>query len=314
MTPRFAPSQLCSRPVLTASTENPYEKGLEGPGLPSLTNSSLGPRTARQSKSSMRLTPRDVTIIELIARYRALVADHVRLALFSSGAASRAQRRLTLLVRNHYLDRLPRQSVNEPAVYLLSRRSYMGNRIIRAKFGDGIFRRHMTKLGSLPHLLAINDVRVRVERASRDLGLTLRQWRTAEELALNMPDKNLVPDGYFTLEQNSKLLRFFLELERAQKSLRVVTSKLSRYAEFSRRAADQGSDSLFVLFVFDESLHPNSRRLEATQREAQRMGLLFPRLVNLQQLQALSPVDCLTRPIWLAPGHDSPIALIGARV
>lgn len=311
--PKPTSIEMCSPDVLAASTENPCKTGLNGPGLPSLTSSSLGPRAGRKSKSSMRLMARDIAIIELIAHYRALRADHVRVALFSPGAASRAQRRLTLLVRNHYLDRLPRQNVNEPAIYLLSRRSYMGNRIIRAKFGDEMFRRHMTKLGSLPHLLAVNDVRVRVERGCHDLGLNLRQWRTADELALHMPEKNLVPDGYFTVERNGQVMRFFLELERAQKSLQAVGGKLSRYADFSRRTADGHNDSLLVLFVFDESLHPNSRRVEATQREAERMGLFFPRLVDLQRLQALSAADCLTRPIWLAPGYDSPITLIEAR-
>src|SRR2546428_10855344 len=113
MTTKTSPSQLCSQPALSASTGTSFTMRLQGLELPSVANGSLGPQPSRPKNSSMRLTTRDIAIIELVASHRALRADQIHLALFSRGAASRAQRRLTLLVRNHYLDRLPRRTPSD---------------------------------------------------------------------------------------------------------------------------------------------------------------------------------------------------------
>ncbi len=94
----------------------------------------------------MDLTPRDIQIVDLVFRMRALQDRHIQVALFSAGAASRLQRRLTLLVANRFLSRLPRSYVNEPAVYLLDRQSVEGNRLLRNKWGAAAFRRRMHRL------------------------------------------------------------------------------------------------------------------------------------------------------------------------
>lgn len=127
------PLNVCSRGVLAASTDFTPELAPEQAGLSSLISDSLRPAERRRSPKShsMRLTQRDRQIVDLVQRAKALREDQIRIALFSEGAASRCQRRLTLLVRNHYLDRLPRKNVNEPAIYILSRRSIAGNRLMR---------------------------------------------------------------------------------------------------------------------------------------------------------------------------------------
>ena len=304
---------MCSPDVLAPSTLSSYKMPLGGPELPSFVMDSLGPRRSHAPNSSMRLTSRDIAILELVSRCRALRADHIQIALFTPGGASRTQRRLTLLVRNHYLDRLPRRSVNEQAVYLLTRRSVQGNRIIRATQGDAVFRRHMTRLGSLPHLLGINDVRVRVERACRELGWELRQWRSAEDLVKRMPSTVLVPDAYFTIGQShGQTVSFFLELERVPKTIQVVRGKLSRYADLIRRSLGQPDRSLCVLFVFDDTIPEGlSHRAEAANQEATRIGATFARFIALSRLTTLASADCLAKPVWLAPGHGTPLALSG---
>ena len=60
---------------------------------------------------------------------------------------------------------MPRRRVRDQAIYLLTRHSISGNRLMRERYGELEFRRHLGRLGSIEHLLAINDVRVRVERA-----------------------------------------------------------------------------------------------------------------------------------------------------
>ncbi len=305
-------AEVCSQPVPAASAGYSHYLALDGPRLPSLAFGSLGPQLNPGPSLSMQLTDRDVAIIELVARYRAVRADQVQLALFSPGAASRCQRRLTLLVRNHYLDRLPRRQVSDPAVYILSRRSTLGNRLVRARLGDELFRRHMTKFGSLPHQLAINDLRVRVERSCRELGWELRQWLTAEGLLGRLPDKGLVPDAYFhLLRADGSGLACFLELERASKSLAVVRSKLQRYASLYRHGRDETSQSSrLVLFVFDEVFGTGrDRRPAMAAVEAARLGVTNARFASLTAIKNADPMSCFTDALWLPAGEQPLVPL-----
>jgi len=317
MTENFGESKVCSPGVLAASTLSSFDSTTERPRLPSLVFDSLGHKSVADHKAAMRLTDRDRAIIELVARARALRDDQIQMALFSANSTSRCQRRLTLLVRNRYLDRLPGRSVSEPAVYVLTRRSTAGNRFVRAQWGEIAFRNHMTKIGSLPHLLGINDVRVRVERACFDLGWTLLRWRRSEDLQQRLQGQRLIPDAYFTIQQqpNSPLASFFLELERSAKSLQVLRSKLLRYATLYHRQETQPRErSMQVLFVFDE---PHSvgafRRIEPAKREAERLGLPFVRFLELQPLRKVTAEAVLTEPLWIAPGRNTSIALLNGK-
>src|SRR4051812_20329453 len=115
---------VCSRLVLAASTPILPGSTAERHAFP---RSSLIRSGRGLALNRIRLTERDVSIVELVFRCRALRADQIHTALFPPGSDSRSQRRLTLLVRNRYLDRLPRQLVNEPSIYLLTRSSVAGN-------------------------------------------------------------------------------------------------------------------------------------------------------------------------------------------
>ncbi len=307
----------CSGGVLAASTLSASECPLEPPGQPSLISDSLMPRPPRPAHSTMRLTNRDCDIIDLVLHTRALTDDQLRQALFPPGAASRCQLRLTLLYRNQYLDRLPRKSVNEPAVYLLTRRSVKGNRLMRERWGEQEFRRHMTRLGSLGHLLAVNDIRVRVERACRDLGWSLRLWQRPEELAPLLVSTHLVPDAYFQIQRGqpgaTRTAAFFLELERAAKSSRVLRSKLLRYRELYYRGQYQqlfDTRALRVLFVFAaQDPTPTDRRIETGLDLSRSLGVTIARFVTLGELKSVAPAACLTQPVWRAPGSSGPSVL-----
>lgn len=308
------------RPVLAATTVSVSEFAPEPPRLPSLISDSLGPRAGPRASSSMRLTERDERILELVWRTRALRDDQVQVALFSPGARSRCQLRLTLLVRNRYLDRLPRRLVNEPAVYVLSRRSVVGNRLLRQRFGDAEFRRHMTRIGSLGHLLAVNDVRVQAERASQELGWSLRLWQTADELRPILARYRLIPDAYFQIQRRVegevRTSAFFLELERANKSSRVVESKLSRYGElyYSGRYQDVfGTRALRLLLVFANDLGTATGAKMAQALDlAQHLGVSIARFAALDSLKTLSPSASLSAPVWWQPGQSGPVPLFRA--
>lgn len=308
---------VCSRAALAASAPI----GQFGPAAPPNRRvTSSEPPTAAASSSwrstSMQLTARDARIVELVARAQALRDDQIQTALFTAGGASRCQRRLTLLVRHHYLDVLPRATVNAPFVYVLSRKSVNGNRLLRERWGEEELNRQRGRRGALGHLLAVNDARVRIERACRDLGWTLKFWQRPEKLAPRLAAVKLIPDAYFQIQREvdgqPRTAAFFLELERVGKSRAVLRAKLSRYAELyygGRYAEIFGTRSLRLLVVFGESAAASKRRLELAVEDAARLGVTIARFVELGDLKSGSPVDALISPLWVQPGPGEKVAL-----
>ncbi|TAK36762.1 MAG: hypothetical protein EPO21_01500 [Chloroflexota bacterium] len=316
---------VCSRHVLAASAPSqpiaPVGTPFVDLGQPGssrrMTKTAKSGRESRAAAPPMLLTERDREIIELVFRARAMRADQIQTALFTPGGSSRCQRRLTLLVRNRYLDHLPRTAVNAPAVYVLGQHSTAGNRLLRERYGDQEYRRQMRPLGAIDHLLAINDVRVRVERACLDLGWSLRQWRRSDELARLMHPIQLVPDGYFQIQRQldgrDRTAAFFLEVERAAKSSAVLRSKLRRYGElyYSGRYEQMfGTKALRLLVVFDAlDERSNMRLIESGAAEAQRQGVTFTRFATLTQIKAAQPADVLLGSLWSIPDQSGAASL-----
>ncbi len=310
----------CSPSVLTASTPSYLVESPEEPDLSrsSPTHSKLGPSSLPAPQVSIRTTPRRLAVVELVARLRALRGDQIKVALYTRGGDSRCQFDLTLLVRHRWLDRLPRRSVNDPAVYLLSRKSVAGNRLMRERWGKAEFRRQMFRLGSLSHLLAVNDVRVRAERACRDLSWSLDLWQRPEELAPLLGERTrLIPDAYFTISREvdgqRKTAGFFLELQRSLKSGAALETKLRRYAELYYSGTYWRSfptRALRVLVVFTSELTmPADARVTRALKQAERLGITLARFASLDDVCTLEPVAMLRSPIWRRPDATAPLAL-----
>jgi hypothetical protein len=315
-------SKVCSPPVLTESTLSTPEIGIQQRDLPrssSIRSVLLLERgRSRTKRQVMRETLRRHQIVDLVFRMWALRGDQIKAVLYTKGGDSRCQRDLTLLVRNGWLDRLPRLSVNEPAVYLLTRRSAVGNRLMKERYGEVPFHRQMFRLGSLEHLLGVNDVRVRVERACRDLGWTLKVWQQPEELAPLMASSvRLVPDAYFQIQREvdgqPKTSGFFLELQRAIKSSRVLESKLRRYTELYHSGRYQelfGTRALRILVVFTSELgRPGYRRVESALQLAEQLGITLARFASLDGLRQGEPQALLLRPVWWQPSQPEAVPL-----
>lgn len=308
---------LCSTPVLAASTVFTPGAAAQRAEQSSLHAVPFGPGSTRRSPS-MRLTDRDCQIIDLILRARALYDRQIQTALFSPGGASRCQRRLTLLYRYHFLDRLPQRAVNEPAVYLLSRRSLRGKRLLRARWGESALRGYSSRLGSVNHLLAVNEVFVRVLRGCRELGWGLKCWERPEELSARLSQAKLEPDAFFQIRRQvdgaDRTASFFLELERVVKSRQVLRSKLERYAKLyysGRYSQIFGTRGLRVLFVYAaDQGQTSAHRVAVAQEEAERLGVTIARFAGLDQLVGVSPIENLTGALWTAPGLTTPSALL----
>jgi hypothetical protein len=305
-----------TRAVQAAWTLSVPKTPPEQPRRPSRMTHTLGPHSSPRRRSSLRLTDRDVAIVDAVFRMRALTADQLATALFPLAPNTRCQVRLRVLLAAHFLDRLPRQLVNEPAVYVLSRRSIAGNRLMRDRWGEAEFRRRMTRIGPLHHLLALNELRVRIERGCQDLGWSVPVWQTAEELAPILAGSHVIPDGYTKIQRmvdgEIKTAPLLVELELASKSSRVVADKLARVGNLfysGRFRALLGSRALRVLIVFAGDPATAEARIRRGVEAAGKLGVTIARFTSLGEITAAGPSGCLTQPIWRAPAHERLISL-----
>jgi hypothetical protein len=264
----------------------------------------------------MRPLPRDFQALDLLFQARALTQSQFQTALFSLSDPSSCARRLRTLVAERWIDRLPRRNPDEPFIYLLTRRSTVGNQLMQQVYGKEAYKAKTARLGSLDHLLGINAVRVRVLRATQELGWHLKLWLDSAELAPSF-DGQLIPDAYFRLQRpvdgQLRTSGFFLELERSTKAERVLESKLVRYAELFRSGHYQqlfGIRGMRVLVVFssDYRILPHTR-IDSARRLAERLGITLAFFAALEELSASTPDELLTAPLWAQAGQPDRVAL-----
>lgn len=255
--------------------------------------------TPRKPKA-IRPTPRYHQLVDLLFQYRLLTDRQIHLALFPPGNASGCQRTLTLLVRHRWIDHLPRRSVSDPYVYCLTSRSVVGNRLMREKYGEAAFRRQMIRLGPIEHQLAVNDIRVRVEKAA-----PVDVWQRPDQLTQILGPK-LQPDAYFRVTSSS-VAGFFLELQRSIRSHRALLSKLERYQTLfaSMGFADR---RMYVLTVFTtEYGRTAQQRVAYALRHIPAERYPFLRIASLDTINAAA--NLFTDSIWYQAGSTQPVSL-----
>lgn len=295
--------------ALTASASSTNEMALTSPA----------PRSARRRSLRLRPTPRYYALVDLLYRYRCLTDSQIQFALFTPGNASGCQRTLTRLTRAHWIDRLPRRSINEPYVYTLSAKSTVGNRLMRDKYGVEAFKVQMFKPGPLEHFLAVNDLRLRVEQACQAPGWNLDHWARPEELAqLFGRAFPLIPDAYFRVSchdgEAHRVSGHFVELQHALKSHRALLSKWERYRTLFQHAGFVNR-SMVVLVVFtNEQAISADSRIQSALKQAERINVSFVRFASLDAIRAASLREFLTAPIWWQPGQTQAVALFGPEV
>jgi hypothetical protein len=287
--------------------------------LPSFLTSLRNPTTPR--RPALQLRRRHHQLLDLLLFHRILTDTQLAIGAnfpLNPNSHYSCQRVLTKLYRHQYLDRLPR-APNEPVLYLYTRRSQPGLRLLTERWGEEVVKRHLSEPGSLGHLLGINDVAVRIRRACYELGFTLRFWQRSQDVEPILRADQLVPDAYAQVvretESGPKTAAFFLELQHANRNVKVLRSKLERYGRLyygGRYEQLFGTRSLRLLFVFSgASGSPPSHRVRAGVAEASSTGVSFARFAALDVLRALAPAEVLTAPVWHTPTKPEPVALFG---
>jgi hypothetical protein len=132
-----------------------------------------------------------------------------------------------------------------------------------------------------------------------------------------LKDKALVPDAYFQIQRvmdgAPKTSGFFLELQRAVKSERVLEGKLRRYLNLYQSGKYQamfGTAAMRVLVIFtNEWGGPAGLRVRRGVELADRTGAEPAWFSGLDDVVASGPVGCLLHAFWRAPGKPEPVAL-----
>jgi len=271
-----------------------------------------GTRRRRPARpESMQLVERDGAVVRWIYDVHLATRQHVQEGFFSEGGRSRCQRRLTLLYRNRYLDKLPDQPVNAPDIYYLSRRATNGLRLLRTQSPEEPIRPYRVRSGLVQHTLDLASCRLALERACAAVGYTLSGWLTPRELNKRMSESGILPDGYLKIARptldGSRTAAFFVEVERSGKSALFLEEKIARYRDFYYGGGYErvfGTKALRVLVLIgsDYGLTPQ-RQITRYVSVCDRLGVTIFRFAPLATFLAEEPGYLLHTPIWQQPGE-----------
>lgn len=303
-----------------AATPLRFESAVQAGGPAGAAKETKGERrrAGRIRKDSMWLTARDVEIVRWVYEARVTTREQVQRLFFTGGGRTRCQHRLALLLKHRYVDRLEGRPKSAPDVFFVSRHAVRGVRLLRMLGLEDPLDLQAVAPEGLQHRLDLMACKVQLLAASRATGLLLDGWREEQELASVMADAGIVPDAYVqvvrTTAEGEKRSPFFLEVERSDKSERVLREKFQRYGvfyyggEYERRF---GVKALRVLVLMGSAygILPE-RRCEKLAALAADTNVTFLRFAPLETFLALSPYDVLTGPIRRRPGDANLVPLI----
>jgi hypothetical protein len=250
---------------------------------------------ARRDRRAVRLTERDLWLLDAVSRMRFLTTRQLARLLFD-GSRWAAIKRLRALLDAGYLNAwVPSLSVDN--VYSLTRRGRAALRTDdRADPTPG--RALPRALDShLNHLLAVNDARVALATGLPDIGGELVGWRSDWEI--RTPGRGrLLPDALFAIRWDDGTERTFsLELDHHTKSPRRFLAKVLRYV--ARRPVPAGhslSEDSIILAVGSDAASIERYRATLTHACID-APVWFTALTSMRDAG-------IAEPIWRRAGDD----------
>lgn len=271
----------------------------------------------------IRVTDRDIEVVNSVYEHRFLLRDQVQALHFPSRVT--ANRRLKLLFQHEYLQRifvpggLNRNARNTQAIYCLDRE---GARLLAAEFGvpreEIDWYPHRNDVGEyfIHHRLRINDFRIALTLAAEERGDEIVVWvpeRKLRELGEKVEDERgrkypVVPDAYFIYQdgETDKKAHFFLELDRATMENRRFAKKIKAYILYWQSGAYQEryrTRSLRVLTV--TTSRRRLRNLKETTEDTGGKSMFW-----FTTFEELDPERILGS-VWEVAGQDQRARLIG---
>jgi hypothetical protein len=252
-------------------------------------------------RNGMRLQPRDLLILTMVALLRVADREQIRLAC-GFGSTTRVNARLILLVRAGLLRRyFLGRGAGRRALYAVSEK---GAALVGKPLRGPRRRQNETLVADfyVEHQLAVNEVHCAL--AFRELpGVRFRRWMDFDETIA--PSLRLIPDGYVELETPSGIVAVFLEVDLGTESLGVWKEKVRQYIELAATGefAKRFGQSRFRVLVLAHSL----RRLRSIQRTV---------AASTQKIFWFATLDDARErffsPVWLRPISETPQPFIEA--
>jgi hypothetical protein len=279
----------------------------------------------RTTPPRISLTERDIAIIDVVYRCRALTQVQIEHLVLHGKHNSYTQSRLADLydcgyVYRHFLP-TPYGIAPSPIVYVLDE---AGATLLRQWYGEPIkwtkWQKHI-KRDFLTHTLEINDVRIAIVEACKNTGYTVTKW-VGEHVVKAKYDRvdigndtgkdpyaPILPDSYFVLEDTTSQkppLHFFLELDRGTMTQKRFQTKIRAYTAYLKSGAytrRYGTRSLRVLTVAEGE--KRLKYLKATTEKVEGKNRFW-----FAALSKLMRNSALTTPIWQVAGREGLFCLI----
>lgn len=243
-------------------------------------------------------------------------------------ANSRCRLHLRQLAEHKYLYRrdqpVPRGEGSLPYVYLLEEQgAQLLSDLQAVPPGELTWRpaHNKTEWPFLTHLLATNDLRVRLEQAAPTYGLTVAAWvddasltRTALQDQFDLPtDTGLTrrvaisPDGYFALTQGGSptVYRAFVEADRGTESLATWGDKVAKYLGYfndERFRTRYHARKPFRVLTVTTGAERLANLKRVTERAGGKNWFWFTTAEAIAE-----PGTVLFRPVWHMAGAQEPV-------
>lgn len=198
----------------------------------------MSKRTGRTSRGNptnkLRLTERDLWLLESVAKMRFLTTGQLA-RLYFDGSRWSANKRLRKLLDAGHLKAWVR-NLSEENVYSITRNG------ISVVQDENITLPLETKIpygvdGNLEHLLTTNDVRTSLALGLPEAGGEIVWWRSDWELRSHGRER-IIPDGLFLIKWHGlKEQAYSLEVDNNTKSSRNFLKKILAYASVQSRGA-----------------------------------------------------------------------------
>lgn len=203
-------------------------------------------RDGDEHRPAIRLTERDIAIIQAVYEYRALTTIQIQRLLFPVCGSAQSERgrlvvtqqRLKLLYHNAYLTRDERPTKlsegRQALVYFLDKKgAQLLATYAKVEITELDWRPRDNTAGAghlfLDHLLHTNDVRLSITSAAEASACRVARWiddrslrrREMKEYVTLKTDRGadekvaIVPDGFFSLVQGDKVFHHFVEVDLA---------------------------------------------------------------------------------------------------
>jgi hypothetical protein len=291
---------------------------------------SLVRKTVARKKTSFAMTLRDREIIAAVSTHRALTTDQVSLLFWDRPKANnRCRHRLKVLSEHGFLERAEQPIAltdgRKPLVYFLDSKGLgVASEVLDvspAKI-DWNPKHNNVKWPFLEHLLATNEIRVRMEVAAPKAGFTIQEWIDDKSLASRSirdritiadPDggtrqMTVGPDGYVSLlsPDGKTKHRAFIEADRATVPLARWRTKVWKYLQYFRsrefRDRYEATKPFRVLTVTT-----SQERLENMKKETESLGAIT--WFWFSTYDAIREGDrILFQPVWSMAGHGKHVS------